>query len=67
MMVDSQDDMVVESGQNERDEVAIIEPDQLDDEIEPLENVTLATDCTCCPDYTSAAIARKIRLTTSYR
>ncbi len=45
MMVDSQDDMVVEPTQNDRDQVAIIEPDQLDNESETLENVTLATDC----------------------
>ncbi|KAI0908993.1 cysteine proteinase [Ustulina deusta] len=44
MMVDSQDDMVVEPTQNDRDQVAIIEPDQLDNESETLENVTLATD-----------------------
>lgn len=44
MMVDSEDNMVVESAQNDRDQVAIIEP-ELDNETETPENVTLATDC----------------------
>lgn len=51
MMVDAQDDMVVEPTQTDRDQVAIIEPDQLDNESETLENIPLATDCTCSPDY----------------
>lgn len=46
MMIDPQDDMVVEPAQTDGDQVAIIEPEPLDNEPETLENVTLATDCT---------------------
>lgn len=49
MMIDPQDDMVVDPTENETDQVAIIEPDQLDNDAEHLENVTMATDCMCCP------------------
>jgi hypothetical protein len=64
-MVDAQDDMVVEAAQTDRDQVAIIEPDQLDNESETLENIPLATDCACCPDYTYASICCRVRLTSS--
>lgn len=49
MMIDPQDDMVVEPAQNDTDQVAIIEPDPLDNEPESLENVPLATDCMLLP------------------
>jgi hypothetical protein len=49
MMLDSQDDMIVEPTQNDADQVAIIEPDQLENGAEQLENVTLATDCAFSP------------------
>jgi len=49
MMLDSQDDMIVEPTQNDADQVAIIEPDQLENGAEQLENVTLATDCASSP------------------
>ncbi|KAI0021876.1 hypothetical protein F4780DRAFT_778150 [Xylariomycetidae sp. FL0641] len=44
MLVDGQDEVVVHPAHNEKDQVAIIEPDQLDNDTEHLENVTLATD-----------------------
>ncbi|KAH9909870.1 hypothetical protein F4778DRAFT_713206 [Xylariomycetidae sp. FL2044] len=44
MMVDTQDEMVVQPAQAEGDQVAIIEPDQLDGDQEVPESVTLATD-----------------------
>ncbi|CAJ2508114.1 Uu.00g093000.m01.CDS01 [Anthostomella pinea] len=44
MMVDSQDEMVVQPTQDGNDPVAIIEPDQLDNDADPLENQPLATD-----------------------
>ena len=47
MMVDAQDDYVVPATENEKDQVAIINPDNLDNEADQPENVTLATDCTC--------------------
>lgn len=47
MMVDTQDDYVVQPGENEKESVAIINPDQLDDDADQLENPTLATDRTC--------------------
>lgn len=69
MMIDPQDDMVVEPAQDDRDQVAIIEPDPLDNEPESLENVTLATDCTllsrphplfppCCRPTLTASYSR---------
>lgn len=48
-MVDTQDEMVVQPTLNEKDSVAEINPEQLDNEAENLENVILATDCTCDP------------------
>lgn len=47
MMVDSQDEYVVQPGENEKESVTIINPDQLDDDADQVENVTLATDRTC--------------------
>lgn len=47
MMVDSQDEYVVQPGENVKESVAIINPDQLDDDADQLENPTLATDRTC--------------------
>ncbi|KAI1079311.1 cysteine proteinase [Whalleya microplaca] len=44
MMIDTQDDVVVQPAQGERDQVAEINPDQLDNDSEQLENVTFATD-----------------------
>ncbi|KAI1639746.1 hypothetical protein F4809DRAFT_73853 [Biscogniauxia mediterranea] len=43
-MVDAQDEMVVQPTQNEKDQVTIIEPEELENGTEHLENVTLATD-----------------------
>lgn len=44
MVVDAPDDIVVQPSQNEKDEVAIINPDQLDNDADH-ENITLANDC----------------------
>lgn len=47
MVVDTQDDYVVQSAENEKDQLAIINPDNLENDAEQVENVPLATDCTC--------------------
>lgn len=47
MMVDTQDEMVVQPALNEKDQIAEINPEQLDADAENLENVILATDRTC--------------------
>lgn len=46
MMVDTQEEMVVQPTLNEKDQVAEINPEQLDNDTETLDNVMLATDCT---------------------
>ncbi len=45
MMVDTQDEMVVQPTISEKDQIAEINPEQLDNDTETLENVTLANDC----------------------
>ena len=45
MVLDAPDDIVVQPSQGERDDVAEINPDHLDNDAEH-ENVLLATDCT---------------------
>lgn len=49
MVVDTQDDYVVQPAENEKEQVAIINPDSLDADVDQPENVTLATDCTLLP------------------
>lgn len=44
MMVDTQEEMVVQPTLNEKDQVAEINPEQLDNDTETLDNVMLATD-----------------------
>lgn len=45
MVVDAPEDIVVQPAEAEKDEIAIINPDQLDNDADH-ENITLATDCT---------------------
>jgi hypothetical protein len=45
MVVDNPDDYVVQPEEDEKDPVAIINPDNLETEAEQLENATLASDC----------------------
>lgn len=48
MVVDSSDDYVV-PGENDKEPVAIINPESLDADGDQPENVTLATDCMLLP------------------
>ena len=50
MVLDAPDDIVVQPSQGERDDVAEINPDHLDNDAEH-ENVLLATDCTSQHTY----------------
>lgn len=47
MMVDTQDEMVIQSAPSEKDQIAEINPDQLDNDADNPENAILANDCAC--------------------